>query len=303
MDAFNRWLDNHAPVLSLFPELETQMYQLGRRIRGSEADIARARERLNEAQVGVTRTDREVREGWMNIFLNNSPTNAIRRVFSAGDSPRLASQAMSDLRASGDPELVRDFQDLTMRYISDQARNMNNPQLALGEEYAVSLAAINRELRRSSGALDEIFRGNERAMRALENTREMLEMAQYTRVRSAGPAMNQMEQMMDWVQKGVNAAELPLRLMYGHLEAGGKIRSLRLGLQKIPGLNTRAEVDAAVIAAFDSPEYLERVLRATPELPPHIRQDVLTRVRVLRAAIMGDRESSREQMREPELQE
>jgi hypothetical protein len=45
------------------------------------------------------------------------------------------------------------------------------------------------------------------------------------------------------------------------------------------------------------------VLRATPELPPHIRQDVLTRVRVLRAAIMGDRESSREQMREPELQE
>jgi hypothetical protein len=303
MDAFNRWLDNHAPVLSLFPELETQMYQLGRRIRGSEADIATARQRLVDAKKGVEDTTAEINQGWMGIFLNNTPANTIRRIFSYGDSPRLSAQVMSDLRASGDPELVRDFQDMTMRYISDQARNMNNPQLALGEEYAVSLAAINREIRRSSGALDEIFRGNERAMRALENTREMLEMAQYTRVRSAGPSMSQWEQFVDRVQKGVNAAELPLRLIYGHLEAGGKIRSLRLGLQKIPGFNTRAEVDAAVIAAFDSPEYLERVLRATPELPPHIRQDVLNRARVLRAAIMGDRESSREQMREPELQE
>jgi hypothetical protein len=301
-EAFNIWLDNHAPVLSLFSDLEQRMYQLGRRVRASDADIAAAQQRLRDAQVGVTRTDADIREGWMNIFLGNSPSNAIRRIFSAGDTPRVAGSIMRDLRASGDPELVRDFQDMTLRYISDRARNLNQPQAALGDEYATSLSRLNSEISKSSGALEEIFRGNPRALQAINDTREMLEMAQYTRVQAAGAQRNRIL-FPNPVEQALSIAELPLRVLYGHLEAGGKIRSLRLGLNNIPGFNTAEEVDQAILLAFDNPDYLERVLRATPELPPHVRQDVLTRLRLLRAAIMGERENSREEMRANETQE
>lgn len=278
-----KFIENNRPVIEQFPEVQRDLESTLRRLNYGEGAVDEARTNLDNAARNLRRTEAEVDRDWVGLTIGVSPRAAVRKIFSAmenRDQYALAESIMRDIRNAPEADrarIRRSFQDTVLDYIRSAVQNPNAPSGTMASDVdPTSLAALNRELRKPGGALDILFEGNPEGLQALADTRRVLRDLETSNRRAlAGP---QTAERLTAAEKAARAFELPVRLVYGHLRGGGVMRSLRLAIGRIPGLDSSESVNEIMGIAFHDPDFFLRLVeRRVPD--PEVRRDILNNYR------------------------
>ena len=252
------WQNRYASVLQAFPGATQRIRALLNDVSSAEESVAATRQELQNARIAMSATDRELAQGWFSLAVGNSPRVAFDRLINSGDPARFATdirRAIADIGDEVEREAVlRSWQDGIVGYIDSTVLRSFQ-----GEDMSSRLNLFNTLLYNRDNALDIAFAGNDEALDALRMTRDML--ARVRRVRNA-PAVDATPGFasQDASQYIESQAELPLRLMLGHLRGGGAMRSLRIGLSKIPGISNSPAVEQIIIQGMLNPEDMQSLL-------------------------------------------
>lgn len=279
----SKFIERNAPVLDQFPEVRSDLESTLRRLNLGEGAVDEAQTNLDRAARNLRRTEREIDSDWVGLTIGVSPRAAVRRIFSAMESRdqyQLAESIMQDLRNAPEGErvrIMRSFQDTVLDYIRSATQNANAPSGTMAADVdPTSLAALNREIRKPGGTLDILFQGNPEGLQAIEDTRRVLRDLE-TANRRVLPG-SQTAERATIAERAVKALELPVRLVYGHLHGGGVMRSLRLGIGRIPGIDSSEAVNEVLALAFHDPDFFIRLVeRRVPD--PDVQRDILNSYR------------------------
>jgi hypothetical protein len=281
--ALRRWSREYGAILQVFPEAARIIGTMLGDLEAGEGAIAAAKDRLIRARSGAQLTEREIREGVLRHVIGTDPQNAVRLILGGRDPMRNAREVMS--RLSDNDDARRAFQDSVVDYIQRRvmggAATDDNPAQA-----ADQVRAFNTLFYNTNGALDVIFQGNESALRALENARRIMNDAGRSRgYYPLGVPQGSMRPSM--AQSIVDNAELPVRLFYGHLRGGGVMRSLRIALSKIPGIDNETAVNQIIVQSILNPEDL-RILLTREGVNEREVSRIMTYARTANAFAMGE---------------
>ena len=251
-----QWINNRAGMLAEFPALQDEVTGLLRQVRSHAATGNRLKDELERTARSTARTQKDIDKSALALVADSDPQNAVRGVLNAKD-PVAAAQEIESL-VRGNAAAKRGWKAAVADFLMDSVRNAGK-QGVPDEADIVSLAKLTQAFRQHEPVLKVVF-GDD--MRFLYQARRRLELLS-NKATQAGHGSPTIENF-GLVAQLKNPVEVVLRLMYGALEGGSRVRKLKLLGQQLPDGAARAN-ELVKRAMFD-PEVAKHLLtRDVPE--------------------------------------
>jgi hypothetical protein len=244
----NRWGDalNVSPMTTSAIDEALKLLDQGAVSRGRlYNDVERARAAV---------ANPEQYPGALGLVLGKDPTNAISAIFNSGDPETAIREVLIDIGSN--PAALDGLKAAIREYLAETITTTASHTTTSGRN-PVSPAKLNQLLGAYGDTLAEVFSPEE--MQAFQTASTLLQNLQ-RRSNQALPGARTAEATA--MEKILEPIELGARIRYGHLAAGGVMRSVRLALKQWAGTQGSEELKQLIAQVWFNPDFLRHVLMA-----------------------------------------
>lgn len=255
--ALRKWIDDRKDIWSQFPEME-------REFRGTLRNAISGRETVDKLKQDLTgftrdlkRTEAEINRGVLGTLIDNDPENAAKAIFNAKDREK-AMRETTDL-VRNDPAAMKAWKKSIADHLEKAVTTTATGKTVDGSD-PVSWAKAHKEFPKYQRLLAQPngpYTPTE--MQALVRAHRLLE--PYARLSNRATAGSDTASKLTEALKPVEAlARGPMGL--NAVKVGGLMRTIRLYLETIPGLDQTETVNRLVARAQLDPEVAKHLLSA-----------------------------------------
>lgn len=252
------WAEHHANILEQFPAFRDEVRGFLRDAINSRARTQGLEAELKAARASQKLTEKEIGDSALSIMLDHSPANAAKAVFSGNDPER----AMREITASvsRDPAAKVAWKKAVSEYLERALTGTNTESTADGAR-PVSLAKVTNMLDEHAKVLTQVYSPEE--MSKLRQAQAQIRVLSRMRLTGGGPGTTTAEDIANLLRGG----EIGLTAGTGAFKAGRFMRTLKLAMEVVPGLNIEAKANQLLTRAAFDPE-LAALLLETPTSRP-----------------------------------
>lgn len=256
----NKWLADHQDALNQFPEIKSEFEGFQRALINNKAqetrlgrDLQRFSSELRSAEANLAETNRRIANSALGVVLGKEPTKAVASIMGSGDPQRAMREIMGELAQQ--PQAKDAWKTAVADWLERKVTTTATGATTDASE-PVSWAKIHNEFRDHRRVLGEVF--DEDEMMALGRVHRLLEPLNRRGLTGGGTGSDTAENMRNMLRP----LEVVLRWKFGHLRTGGIMRSIRMSLASIPGLNERGAIDRLLVRMQLEPELAVHLLEA-----------------------------------------
>lgn len=255
--ALRKWIDDRKDIWSEFPEIEKDFRGTLRNVIGGREKTTQLQQELVDFTRDLKRTEAEVSRGVLGTLIDNDPENAARAIFNAKDREK-AMRATTDL-VRNNPEAMKAWKKSIADHLEKSVTTTATGKTTDGAD-PVSWAKAHKEFPKYQRLLAQPngpYTPTE--MQALVRAHRLLE--PYARLSNRATAGSDTAAKLTEALKPVEAlARGPMGL--NAVKVGGLMRTLRLYIETIPGLDQTETVNRLVARAQFDPEVAKTLLSA-----------------------------------------
>ena len=258
INVVRKWMQANEPALSQVSGLRKEFDQflndlvnhreleseIGRQLDVFKSDLKQA---INDQRI----TEGEIRRNKLSLLIDKDPQSAVEGVMRSGDKAKAMKQIMNEFK--DDPEATKAWQTAVADWIRNRASTSRPTTGEAGD--VPSWPKVHELVDDPSyqAALAEVYKDSPDAMLALRQVHESLKPFQSLNVRATARSDT---------AENLSSLEQPLeiwfRFHFGHLKAGGIMKTLRMVRRMFSGADA---VDQLMTRAQLEPELAQHILR------------------------------------------
>jgi len=258
------WMDNHSDVLNELPSVKEKFTSFRRALVANEGEshalsqqLRDAKGQLRDTKASAADTERAIKNDALSLLVDKEPGKAVADAFNSSDPEKAFKSIGEQLKDNPDAKTawkatIVDFleQKLGTSDVQATTRGANPGDKVNPVSWAKSHQFFKKNSHVLAAALDDP--GDMRALREMHNKLQPM-----TNLALRATAKSDTAENIDKLLKPI---ELVARAKYGHLQAGGVMKSLRLGISTIPGLSEKEVVNRLLFRMQFEPELAKHLL-------------------------------------------
>lgn len=287
----DRWIEKNREALATNPELRKEVAQMRNRIDAGGKQKGQIEADLEKATAGLKRTEAEVKENALRLFLDyDEPLDAVTKIMSGTNIDQKMAQAITAAKRDTSGKALEGLKDTVKVWAR---KNLTQATPTKEGRLAPSAAAINRNLKNPGmvRALERLFEGDAQALRNFRRLKTNLDVvSRPSRVQgTAGSSTEPIRQQANEFRT-VIASAVGITQGRGYFQIGKWI-------QTITGNDPQPIIEQLVVDAFLDPKGIGKTMLTTtePKNIPLIEKELRT---YISNNIVGDGERRKEQNQE-----
>lgn len=274
-----KWMQDHKDVLDQFPEVGNEFRTFQRSLMANKDETATLTKALQEktaalrgAKETAAEAERRIGNDALSILVDREPVKAVAEVFTSKD-PEKAFKSINE-QLKGNKAATKAWQASIVDYLEQKITTSQRSTLT-DDDY-LSFAKAHNFFKKNTHVLAAAF-DDPLKMNALQRIHKQLE--PLARLGLRATVKSDTAENLDKIQKPLEAV---MRWKYGHLRAGGIMKSIRLTIQTIPGLSEKEAVNRLVFRMQFEPELAQHLLSRPTAKPAVAKWD-----KKLKAMLVG----------------
>lgn len=247
--SLRKWINARSGMLSQIPAIDKEVRGLLQEASGRSAKTGAMKLELERASAGLKRTEKEIDQSALSLLIDADPRNAAASVMRSSDPVAAATELQATF--AGNKAAERGWRAAVADHLIESLGTSSKAGIA-DDIDAVSLDKLATYFRKNEATLKVVF-GED--MKHLQQARRRLELLSKKAVQAARGGEVPKSGLVTMLKKPLDVV---LRLTYGALEGGSRMRKYNVLAEQLP--DTTSAANELVKRAMFDPEVAKHLL-------------------------------------------